>query len=942
MVASKYGDAAHEGEVLRRDAYAQRGMTRDTPADNRAWVVHSRLLANLAAEFSQQPDLLALFQVVARRATEALGDWCAIELIEPGNPHLTFAAVYHRDPEKVRRIREVLARHPIARDDPLVQHVFGAHRPVALSLDDPHLRDLLLRVPAIVEAFTQLGLARAMTIPMYERGNALGVLSLGAEVSGQWDEDDLRLASLIADLAAIAIQNARLFEAEQASRRAAERAADRTARLQAVTAALSEAVTPSEVLDVMLDHGAAALGASAGFVALLVDDGSALEIVRARGYPEASESVGARRPMSVSLPSTEAARMRTPIFLHSREEGLGRYPGLATFRSGLPGGARCVLPLAAGARSIGALLFAFPASRVFEEGDRALMMAFARQCTLALERARLYARERQVADTLQRAFLPSALPEVPGLTIRAAYQPAANDTEVGGDWYDAFRLPDGRIVLSVGDVVGHGLQAAVVMGQVRQTIRAAAVEAHGPGEMLRQASRVLKLTYAAEGMATALVAVLDPAASALTYAAAGHPGPALGVPGGRVEVLASGGLPLGAMGLDTPEERTISLPPGSLLVLYTDGLVESTRDFAAGEAALVSAVREEVARPPGDAAHAILQHVLGGRHAPDDVALITVALATAPLDRLDITLPAEPASLALVRQALARLCMARRVEEDRALGLIVATGEAVNNVVEHAYGARSGTVSVRARVEADMLRVEVQDRGCWRTPRTQERGGFGRDIMRALVDAAEWETTPEGTRVRLMLRLAGPSLSVPASQVPGEPATRETPPGEAAITGTYGADHEPAARGAVTRLDEGVPGGTPRHGPGRFDLRQADGLPVIEAAGDIDLTSVDAFRGALQDAASQGQAVVVSLAGVSYLDSHAVHTLLSFGRRVGTGRGALILIVPRRSALRKIVDAAGLGRAFALAESVDEAAAVARAFMRRTSSPPRSTPRRSR
>lgn len=870
-----------------------------------------RFLTDLAAEFSRQPDLGALCQTVARRVADALGDWCAVTIVDPAGPHLMLAAVYHRDPAKVQQIRDVLGQFLIARDDPLVRHVLGAHRPVVLSFEGPHLRDPLARMTALAEAFARLGIARAVEVPMYARGDALGLLGFGADTPGHWDEDDLRLASLVADLAAIAIQNARLREAEQTARRAAERAADRTARLQAVTAALSEAVRSSHVLDAVLEHGTAALDASFGFVALLVADGTSLEIVRARGYPGASESLGARRPMSASLPSTEAVRTGKPIYLRSREEGLSRYPGLATFRSGLPDGARVALPLAAGGPPAGALVFVFPGPRVFEEGDRALMLAFARQCTIALERARLYERERRVADTLQRAFLPEALPDLPGFAIHAAYQPAARDAEVGGDWYDAFRLPDGQVVLSVGDVVGRGLQAAVVMGQVRQTIRAAALLGHPPAEVLGQASRVLRLTYMTDGMATALVGVLDPIASTLAYASAGHPGPVLGTPDGSVEVLPSGGLPLGALGSDLPEPRVVTLPPGSLLVLYTDGLVEATRDVAAGEAVLTAAVREELAHPSGTAAQAILARVLGGASTPDDVALITVSVAPAPLDRLDLTLPAEPASLPLIRHALLRMSAALRLEDDERLALTVAVGEAVNNAVEHAYGARSGTVSVRARRDGPALRVEVQDRGRWQTAHTQERGGMGLALMRALVDAVEIDSTAAGTTVRLLARPSSMSSQAAA------PILAEVQPARVVR--------------ALERTVPGVPHGSPedtrhealRRRPGCVEVRQVHGVSVVECAGDLDLANAHVFRRALEDAAASHPVVVVSLGSVSYLDSHAVHVLLTFGRRLATARGTLRLVVSRTSAVRRIVEAAGLGRAFAILDSVDEATAAA-------------------
>jgi PAS domain S-box-containing protein len=409
-------------------------------------------------------------------------------------------------------------------------------------------------------------------------------------------------------------------------------------------------------------------------------------------------------------------------------------------------------PLAHGSEVFGVMEFV--TRKILQPDDDLLEMVatIGSQIEQFVDRAQVYERAHRIAETLQRAFLPASLPELPGVRFCAAYLPGAVESEVGGDWYDVFRLPDGRVALSVGDVVGHGLQAAVIMGQVRQSIRAAALEGHRPPLVLTRASSVLRLTYEIEGMATAVFGIFDPVSLTFTYATAGHPAPALAAPDGRVEMLPSGGLPLGAQSFQPSSGQTVSLPLGSLLVLYTDGLVEATKDVVAGEAALIAALQAELAEGPEDAARAVLDRMLAGGRPTDDVAILTVALDPTPVDQFDLTIPAAPAALPVVRQALRQVTRTVGLDEDRAMALQVAVGEAMNNVIEHAYGAASGMVHVRVRRDGNALIVHVEDHGSWRPPRAEGRG-HGLALMRGLVDAVEIDSTPSGTTVRLRILL---------------------------------------------------------------------------------------------------------------------------------------------------------------------------------------------
>lgn len=235
-------------------------------------------------------------------------------------------------------------------------------------------------------------------------------------------------------------------------------------------------------------------------------------------------------------------------------------------------------------------------------------------------------KEHQAAEVLQEAFLGPKLPSFPNIALHGAYAPARDESRVGGDWYDAYVIGGGQLLFSIGDVSGHGLEAAVVMSRVRQTITTAAMTDADPAAVLRIANEVLLLQ---EGrLVTVACGCVDLDTGKVTYATAGHP-PMLLVPRGAVRLLATGGLPLGTM--STPSYRSSSLQaePGSALVLYTDGLTEHARDNVAGERALIETVRA-LDFHSDDPAAALLASVLSGTPPTDDVAILTLTFLQAP------------------------------------------------------------------------------------------------------------------------------------------------------------------------------------------------------------------------------------------------------------------------------------------------------------------------
>lgn len=335
----------------------------------------------------------------------------------------------------------------------------------------------------------------------------------------------------------------------------------------------------------------------------------------------------------------------------------------------------------------------------------------ARRIAPALENAEAYERERNVAHTFQEAALQPSLPDVPGLVFDAIYEAGRSEALIGGDWFDAFRIPDGRIVVSVGDVAGSGLDAAVTMASVRQGIRMVSGVNPDPNVLLDAADRALRASDP-ERYVTAFVAVLDPVFGTLTWASAGHPPALLRRGDGELAALRGGEPPLGLRGRVHEVPETITLAPGDLLVLYTDGLTEATRDVIAGERALCEAVA--ALDRPGHAAEALHERVLGAREPSDDVAILTVGFQHALVDaneprrawRWRFDARDAVAARGVRREIVERLSGFGADGDARGTGELV-FGELIGNVVRYAPGA----VDVVLDLSGDAPVLHVADEG---------------------------------------------------------------------------------------------------------------------------------------------------------------------------------------------------------------------------------------
>lgn len=382
----------------------------------------------------------------------------------------------------------------------------------------------------------------------------------------------------------------------------------------------------------------------------------------------------------------------------------------------------------------------------YSAAESALAEEVAVRTADAIVNAGRYQRERRLADSLQRAMLPAVLPQLAGVVFDALHMPGGEDADIGGDWYDAFELPGGRVVFSIGDVAGRGLQAAIVMGKVRQAIRAFALTNPDPSAIVANLDRMQRLDGAL--LVSAIVGVVDPAARLLRYVNAGHPGPIL-AEGEELELLETPRtLPLGLIEGEPVVARTIALRPGQVLVFYTDGLIEMHKDIEAGEARLCDVVRKVAAssslHPTSAIGAAMLDTVPS-----DDIAILTIGVPTSPRTTLDVQVPANAHSARSLRRAVRRMAREAGVGPERLFALEVAVGEAVANVMEHAYGAATGDIRLRAFGTPTEVSVEIIDFGRWRAPRSEGRG-HGLNLIKQLCPSAEIVSDGRSTSVRLL------------------------------------------------------------------------------------------------------------------------------------------------------------------------------------------------
>ncbi len=384
-----------------------------------------------------------------------------------------------------------------------------------------------------------------------------------------------------------------------------------------------------------------------------------------------------------------------------------------------------VVPLLSAEEPIGVLAFGYSGSGRYGRDDIGLAREIAGRVAPAVEDAMRFERELATAEALQRSLLPDRLPELQDADLATRYVPGGVGLKVGGDWYDAVPLRDGRVMLVIGDVVGHGVRAAASMGKLRNVLQFSALDGLAPAEVLERLNAYF-CSLVDSDMATLFVAEYDPAHRRIRYSNAGHPPAMLRMPDGSIEALEGGrSMPLSATDQAQYREAEHDLPAGSMLVLYTDGLIERRGEsLDVGLERLAKSLRI-AAGPVEDVADTLLRDLLADGAPADDVALLCVGVR-GPEAALRLRIPAEARQLSRMRRAVTDWLVRVGGSEVEAHEISVAVNEAAANAIEHAYGLSDEEFVVEADQRGDEVELVVRDFGHWR--RRRSSGGRGRGL----------------------------------------------------------------------------------------------------------------------------------------------------------------------------------------------------------------------
>lgn len=550
---------------------------------------------------------------------------------------------------------------------------------------------------------------------------------------------------------------------------------ERSRFIKEAARALSEAVTVRDVARVFTELPLPGLPPD-GLV-LAAQEAGRVQILGASGYRPDEMAVYDRSLLPAGHPAAEAIRLRAPVFIASREEYRERYPETWGPVSGSSRCAWAFLPLVASGRAIGVCLVSFDDDRELDADERTLLSTLGGLVAQSLARARLHDAEHELAAGLQRVMLPRTVPSIPGVSTAVRYLAAGSGLQIGGDWYDVVPLPGGHVGLVIGDVQGHDVHAAGIMGQLRIALRAYAAEGHPPAAVMARASRFLA-DLDTDHFATCTYAEVNVDYGVVYAVRAGHLDPVVRRADGSTAVQpVAGGLPLGIAPDEEYRVTRFSLDPGETVLLCTDGLVESrTMDLDTGFARLCHVLsgeipaRGESARDPlEDLADRVASQSADSSEREDDIALLLLrwdgpegGLAAQQLRRrigqADLARIAEVR--AELRDALRRWGVADLVDTAELLA-----SELVTNAIRHTD--RDAMFTARLYRESDTdrarLRVEVEDESdLWptrRTPGEQASSGRGLMLVEALSDA--WGVEPRGTGKRMWFELcaAGPDAA---------------------------------------------------------------------------------------------------------------------------------------------------------------------------------------
>jgi GAF domain-containing protein/anti-sigma regulatory factor (Ser/Thr protein kinase) len=592
-------------------------------------------------------------------------------------------------------------------------------------------------------AQVRAGLEAVGFIPLVGHDKPLGLLSVSFTQPRALSGEDRALIDVLLQQCGQALERARLYEREQDARRRAEDAGRRLDQLQTILEASLTAQSVDELLHELLTNVRSILHADRAVILVLDEEERVLRIASSVGLdPGVEEQV--RVPLGHGIAGGIAATGEARSVPDLKNSDVVS----AYLRDA--GGSLIGVPLTVRGRVLGVMHVSSLTTSFFTEDDLELLTVAAERAAIAFERMMIYEREHEIAVTLQQSVLPGRLPEIERLDTAVRYLPGRNELEVGGDWYDVIELGHNRVGVVVGDVVGKGVIAASAMAQLRNALRVYALDGLKPSSVLSRLGELARTV--GTPFATVAYMVIDHERGVCRYASAGHP-PPLHLRKGWPPVYLEGGrsTPIG-IGLDTrSRQASVELEPGDLLLLYTDGLVESrTLTLSEGMERLADAVEGG----PEDLDE-LLDHIgeqLAVDTRQDDVALVAIRWLPAP--SLALRLHADPTSLAEVRRELRGWLDRGGVESEEANDILVACSEACANAIVHATEPSRPDFEVMGTRANGEISLVVRDFGRWREPDpARDSGGYGLKLMEALMDDVQVTTEDTGTEVRLRRRL---------------------------------------------------------------------------------------------------------------------------------------------------------------------------------------------
>jgi GAF domain-containing protein/anti-sigma regulatory factor (Ser/Thr protein kinase) len=602
-------------------------------------------------------------------------------------------------------------------------------------------------------------------LPLVIGDRPVGALALALPAPQQFPPEDVEYLAALADQCGHALERARLLELEAASR----------ARLEVLAEAGRIFTAPLDMQLTSLQFCRLVVGriGDAVSVHLREPDGSYSIAATEHVDPEqaaVAQAIAEQLPPSITevydgLLESGSSALFAAIDPETSLASVAD-PELRAVLAKRPATSSILLPLIAGGHSLGILSVTTVAggSPRLVPSDVEQLEELAGRLALAIDGARLLRQQTEIAHTLQRSLLPSSLPQVPGAEVAVRYLPGAEGVDVGGDFYDVIPLPSGRVGLVVGDVMGRGIRAAAVMGQLRAAVRSYSLEGHSPAALLTRLDRLVGTLE--EGLlVTALYAEWDPARALVLCSLAGHLPPLLRLPGEEASyVEIDPGVPLG-VGIQSYVEVEVALPPGTLLLAYTDGLVEGP-DLPVEEGMQRLAAAVQPATDAMDACESALAELrprLANRKYDDDTALL--ALVTRPAGTVTaaregdegdrhVDLPADTTSPARARVAVIEVLAEwglQRLAESAAL----LVSEVVTNGVRH---AGTGLRLALTRPAPDRVRIAVTDwaprAGVHVRPSSRDaEGGRGLFLVDHLSDG--WGSVADDARKTVWFELQG-------------------------------------------------------------------------------------------------------------------------------------------------------------------------------------------